>query len=160
MTILGGPVVPDVKKQSAGLLGWRVPGTENVVSLGILERSLLKSSTPAGICDWLVLVLALICMMLRKEGHALRCLILRHFATATSSPTNAAAFETFNLYSMSLSTSSVVQGHRIIPLRRQAVASFHQAGMRGRITIKTSPAFSPRSWSNVAIRCDELDISA
>jgi len=154
-------VVPEVKKMRAGEVGVRVAGVEKVMDGGTVERRSVKEWTLAG-RGWLLLLAApaLIWMMVRREGQALRCVIFKHFATATSSPTNAAALEMLSLYSMSLSTRSVVHGHRMMPLRKQAVASSHHVGMRGRITISTSPARSPRLERSLAMRCDEVDMSA
>ena len=49
-TILGGPVVPEVKNVRAGEVGVRVDGVEKGVG-GWLERAVWKSVTPDGTLD-------------------------------------------------------------------------------------------------------------
>lgn len=124
-------MVPEVKNVSAGEVVVRLDGVGKCTSLGIVLRSSWKSVTPASG------ILPLIWMMVLSAGHEL--LTLRTFETDIVSPIKHVAEEICKRYSISLSTSRVVQGHNTTPERRHAVAIDHHSGSLGNIRIHVSP---------------------
>ena len=123
--------MPLVKNVRAGEMVVRFLGVGKCVSFGVASSNSLKSVTPASG------ILPPIWMMVFSPGHDF--LTFRTLDTDVESPMKQVAEEIWRRYSMSLSTSRVVQGQRMIPERRHAVAMDHHSGSRGRIRIHVSP---------------------
>jgi len=120
-----------VKNVSAGEVVLRFEGVAEWTPVGIVLRSSWKSVTPASG------ILPPIWMMVFSAGHDF--LTLRTLETDVASPMKHLAEEIWSRYSMSLSTSKVVQGHNTTPERRHAVAMDHHSGSLGNIRMQVSP---------------------
>ena len=131
-------MVPEVKNVRAGEVVVRFEGVGTWISAGVAVKRAWKFDTPAEG------TLPPICMTVFSSGHDFRT--LRTLETEVSSPMKQVAEDTWRRYSISLSTRRVVQGHRMIPERRHAVAIDHHSGRRGRIRIHVSPCWTPSFW--------------
>jgi hypothetical protein len=164
-TIFGGPDVPEVKNISAGSVD-KVFGPSNLTFSGTAFRAALRSITELVVWE----VDSSNCITFFTFGHF--DLTRWNFSTLMASPMKTVARVSWQRYSISLATRSVVAGQIMIPLRRAAIAISHlpvfsrhswhflhdnyHAGTRGNTMSITCPGVTPKFSKKTAVRWDCL----